>query len=239
MILAGNPSRPRRCAQPLPTKVSSRATASVRSSRRLICSLRDIIPHALYGDAGALNYQCVNGHMKREPYLRRLRHPRIPTRKPGAGATKTIIIAAAVLALARPALGAAAWNAKTSHEEYVAGDAAVIAAIIDHEEKNGYVASYASDETTFSSRSRCLPAAATAFGGSGTSAPRSKISIGAPVNGRSRSTASTARATQWSAGSDACFAHRGMHQALYGPRGNPDEIAALWRPSRLDEAARR
>jgi hypothetical protein len=28
----------------------------------------DIIPHALYGDAGALNYRCVNGHMKREPY---------------------------------------------------------------------------------------------------------------------------------------------------------------------------
>jgi hypothetical protein len=55
------------------------------------------------------------------------------------------VIAAAVLALARPALAAAAWNAKTSHEEYVVGDAAVIAAIIDHEEKNGYVASYASD----------------------------------------------------------------------------------------------
>ena len=28
----------------------------------------DIIPHALYGDAGALNYRCANRHMKREPY---------------------------------------------------------------------------------------------------------------------------------------------------------------------------
>jgi hypothetical protein len=28
----------------------------------------DIIPHALYGDAGALNYRRVNRHMKREPY---------------------------------------------------------------------------------------------------------------------------------------------------------------------------
>jgi hypothetical protein len=43
---------------------------------------------------------------------------------------KTIIIAAAVLALASPALAAAAWNAKTSHGEYVAGDEAVIAAIL-------------------------------------------------------------------------------------------------------------
>jgi hypothetical protein len=25
----------------------------------------DIIPHALNGDAGALNYRCANGHMKR------------------------------------------------------------------------------------------------------------------------------------------------------------------------------
>jgi hypothetical protein len=28
----------------------------------------DIIPHALYGDAGALNFECVNRHMHREPY---------------------------------------------------------------------------------------------------------------------------------------------------------------------------
>ena len=28
----------------------------------------DIIPHTVYGDAGALNYRCANRHMKREPY---------------------------------------------------------------------------------------------------------------------------------------------------------------------------
>jgi hypothetical protein len=26
------------------------------------------IPHAIYGDAGALNYRCIGRHMKREPY---------------------------------------------------------------------------------------------------------------------------------------------------------------------------
>ena len=29
---------------------------------------RNIIPHTVYGDAGALNYRCANRHMKREPY---------------------------------------------------------------------------------------------------------------------------------------------------------------------------
>jgi hypothetical protein len=56
---------------------------------------------------------------------------------------RTIIIA--TLALSSGAGAATAWNAKTSHEEYVAGDAAVIAAILDHEEKDEYVASYATD----------------------------------------------------------------------------------------------
>jgi hypothetical protein len=37
---------------------------------------------------------------------------------------------------------ATAWNAETPREEYVAGDAAMIAAIISHEEKDGCVETY-------------------------------------------------------------------------------------------------